>query len=568
MEWKSIENPPLAHSLQKFKALHREEDDADDDNGSGNGKAYSAFIQAVQTCFDQLELPSGPDYSLLYKKCSDDDRAKMLPEEVYGSYYQKYKAYMQQAQQHQDSNAKSVVKSEILGCGIALSLYSMISDKLRDQMMLDISAQQLSTMLDEFKQLLIQVKSENSVDTTTGDKGDKENEQKTLTRGQQAKDEERQGVIKFVPVSNRPSDDEYGVHRTDPQSLIILTGLKNLFQKQLPKMPKEYIARLVFDRNHESIAIVKKPLKVVGGITYRIFNEPEYPQDEYSLDPKRFKKESHDEFMARNRGFGEIVFCAITSSEQVKGYGSHLMNHVKSWVRRRYGIYHFLTYADNYAIGYFKKQGFTADVTFDRSAWAGYIKDYEGGTIMQCTMVPRVEYLEMNEMLQQQKAAIQTRISQVTKDPKTLYPGLKQAFSNKRELDPFEIPGLIESGWNPNMEKEAEESNPLYPLLRQLLTDLQSQSIAWPFVEPVDKETVPHYYEMIQNPMDLKTMEHRLEHNFYKTLDQFTHDVDLIVSNCKAFNDAKSVYVKCANKLDQVYKNRLKEVEEYKLQHG
>ena len=48
------------------------------------------------------------------------------------------------------------------------------------------------------------------------------------------------------------------------ESLIILTGLKCIFQKQLPKMPKDYIARLVYDRTHLSIAIVKKPLEVVG----------------------------------------------------------------------------------------------------------------------------------------------------------------------------------------------------------------------------------------------------------------------------------------------------------------
>lgn len=56
-------------------------------------------------------------------------------------------------------------------------------------------------------------------------------------------------------------------------------------------MPKEYIARLVYDRNHRSLAIVKRGLKVVGGICYRPFE---------------------------NRGFAEIVFCAVASSEQVK----------------------------------------------------------------------------------------------------------------------------------------------------------------------------------------------------------------------------------------------------------
>lgn len=32
------------------------------------------------------------------------------------------------------------------------------------------------------------------------------------------------------------------------ESMILLTGLKNIFQKQLPKMPKDYIARLIYDR--------------------------------------------------------------------------------------------------------------------------------------------------------------------------------------------------------------------------------------------------------------------------------------------------------------------------------
>jgi histone acetyltransferase len=93
--------------------------------------------------------------------------------------------------------------------------------------------------------------------------------------------EERDRIIQFRVVTNDG----------DPASLIILTGLKNIFQKQLPKMPREYIARLVFDRNHYSMAIVKRGLEVVGGITYRPFEA---------------------------RQFAEIVFCAITGTEQVK----------------------------------------------------------------------------------------------------------------------------------------------------------------------------------------------------------------------------------------------------------
>ena len=81
------------------------------------------------------------------------------------------------------------------------------------------------------------------------------------------------------------------------------------------------------------------------------------------------------------------------------------MNSLKDHVRKAHPtIHHFLTYADNYAVGYFKKQGFTKEINFDRERWVGYIKDYEGGTIMQCTMVPKIRYLEVHQMLADQKA--------------------------------------------------------------------------------------------------------------------------------------------------------------------
>lgn len=91
----------------------------------------------------------------------------------------------------------------------------------------------------------------------------------------------RKGLIKITPVEND----------NQARSLIILTGLKTLFQKQLPKMPREYIARLVYDANSKSLAIIKRGYKVVGGICYRPFSQ---------------------------RGFAEIVFFATNSADQEK----------------------------------------------------------------------------------------------------------------------------------------------------------------------------------------------------------------------------------------------------------
>jgi histone acetyltransferase len=36
-----------------------------------------------------------------------------------------------------------------------------------------------------------------------------------------------------------------------------MVDLKNIYAKQLPNMPKEYIVRLVFDRGHRSLIALK-----------------------------------------------------------------------------------------------------------------------------------------------------------------------------------------------------------------------------------------------------------------------------------------------------------------------
>lgn len=94
--------------------------------------------------------------------------------------------------------------------------------------------------------------------------------------------------IRYCVISND------GVH----DHLIKLIGLKNLFAKMLPKMPKDYIVRLVMDKRHKSLAILSDDPavqggddEIIGGICYRPY-----------ADMK----------------FGEIAFCAVSMNQQVK----------------------------------------------------------------------------------------------------------------------------------------------------------------------------------------------------------------------------------------------------------
>ena len=128
-----------------------------------------------------------------------------------------------------------------------------------------------------------------------------------------------------------------------------------------------------------------------------------------------------------------------------QGYGGMLMDHFKAHIKSTYPeIIHFLTYADNYAVGYFEKQGFSKDITLDRAVWAAYIKDYEGGTIMQCAMLRKVDYLNKANIIAQQQEAVMTKIRQMSKSH-IVYPGLPQFQPGAPEnvtVDPKDVPGL------------------------------------------------------------------------------------------------------------------------------
>ncbi|KAL4787927.1 Bromodomain-containing protein [Aspergillus varians] len=328
--------------------------------------------------------------------------------------------------------------------------------------------------------------------------------------------EERSGEIEFRVVNNDGSR----------ESTIILTGLKRLFQKQLPKMPKDYIARLVYDRSHLSIVIVKRTLEAIGGISFRPFQD---------------------------RKFAEVVFCAVSSDQQVKGYGAHLMAHLKDYVKATSPVMHFLTYADNYATGYFQKQGFTKDITLKKSIWMGYIKDYEGGTLMQCSMLPRIRYLEVGRVLLKQKATIQAKMRFLSKSHIIHPPPQQWANGVVTPLDPVSIPAIRATCWSPEMDKLAREPRhgPYFNELRQFLNQIQNHKQAWPFLHPVNKDEVADYYNVIVSPMDLSTMEEKLENDSYTAPKDLVSDLQLIFSNCQQYNDATTVYSKCAVKLEK-----------------
>jgi len=60
-------------------------------------------------------------------------------------------------------------------------------------------------------------------------------------RDEAARLEEKRGIIEFHVINNALD------HEPTDQILLWLVGLQNVFSHQLPRMPKEYITRIVFD---------------------------------------------------------------------------------------------------------------------------------------------------------------------------------------------------------------------------------------------------------------------------------------------------------------------------------
>lgn len=348
-----------------------------------------------------------------------------------------------------------------------------------------------------------------------------------VPRDARVKADEQAGLVSFQLFRNDDTDSSYEV----------LTNLKNIFQKQLPKMPKEYITRLVYDWRHESLVIIKQDPEslnnsnqiktVLGGITFRAFPD---------------------------KHFSEIVFCAVASAEQVKGFGSYLMCHLKELTKHLYpSIKHFLTYADNYAVGYFKKQGFTSNITLKKELWQGVIKDYDGGTLMQCTMMEGIDYLNWYQQIHELQLKLVKEIHARTGCGK-VYPGLTHP------MDPMDVPGVKESGWvPPSAEERAKHKPALTQLLRPLLAELIASPASWPFRNPVDPKDVPDYLSVIKQPMDLSTMDRKLAHGKYQNVAEFVQDFRLIVSNCKTYNDPETTYCKNATILEKIFEEKLKE---------
>merc|ERR1719414_64348 len=304
-------------------------------------------------------------------------------------------------------------------------------------------------------------------------------------RDEGAKQEEKRNAIEFHRISNSLTE------KVPKQTMLWLIALQNVFSHQLPRMPKEYITRLVFDPKHKTLALVKDG-RPIGGICFRTF----------------------------------------------------------------------------------PSQGFSKDLKLPKAVYGGYIKDYEGATLMGCELNPRIVYVEFTAVVRKQKEILKKLVERKQDQIRQVHPGLTCFKDGVREIPIESIPGILETGWEPpaqdksrstrNSDEKADLEH-LHNVMKTILNACRNHTSSWPFLNPVDRKAVPDYYEHVKFPMDMKTMAERLKANYYVNKRLFIADMKRMFTNCRAYNAPETEYYNSANILERFFNNKCKD---HGLIHG
>lgn len=138
----------------------------------------------------------------------------------------------------------------------------------------------------------------------------------------------------------------------------------------------------------------------------------------------------------------------------------------------------------------------------------------------------------------------------------------------KKKGRPKLNPGVTPGNMSTPMTK-GKSGGMSYPAIKKKMLNIakllgdftaEGRHLMGPFLEKPSAKLYPTYYEVIEHPIDMLTIEANIKEDKYHNLDEMVGDFRLMFENCRQFNEDDSEIVLDANTLEKMLDDKLREI--------